>query len=93
MSRIAFDHVEKVYSRGVKALDDLNLEVKEGEFMMLVGPSGCGKWTALRSIAGLEEIISLVVALRAARGMARRGRTGRSNRPFDHMVSVSVCAR
>jgi multiple sugar transport system ATP-binding protein len=48
--------VEKVYSGGVKALDDLKLEVKEGEFMVLVGPSGCGKSTALRSIAGLEEI-------------------------------------
>src|ERR1700744_6247908 len=56
MARIALDHVEKIYSGGVKALDDLNLEVKEGEFMVLVGPSGCGKSTALRSIAGLEEI-------------------------------------
>jgi multiple sugar transport system ATP-binding protein len=56
MARIALEHVEKVYSGGVKALDDLNLEVKEGEFMVLVGPSGCGKSTALRSIAGLEEI-------------------------------------
>src|SRR5689334_3712758 len=56
MARIALDHVDKVYSGGVKALDDLNLEVREGEFMVLVGPSGCGKSTALRSIAGLEEI-------------------------------------
>jgi multiple sugar transport system ATP-binding protein len=56
MAQIALDHVEKVYPGGRKALDDLNLEVKEGEFMVLVGPSGCGKSTALRSIAGLEEI-------------------------------------
>jgi ABC-type dipeptide/oligopeptide/nickel transport system ATPase component len=42
MAPIALDHVEKVYSGGVKALDDLKLEVKEGEFMVLVGPSGCG---------------------------------------------------
>jgi multiple sugar transport system ATP-binding protein len=56
MARIALEHVEKVYGGGVKALDDLNLDVKEGEFMVLVGPSGCGKSTALRSIAGLEEI-------------------------------------
>jgi multiple sugar transport system ATP-binding protein len=56
MAQIVLEHVEKVYSGGVKALDDLNLEVKEGEFMVLVGPSGCGKSTALRSIAGLEEI-------------------------------------
>jgi multiple sugar transport system ATP-binding protein len=56
MAQIALEHVEKVYPGGRKALDDLNLEVKEGEFMVLVGPSGCGKSTALRSIAGLEEI-------------------------------------
>jgi multiple sugar transport system ATP-binding protein len=56
MAQIVLDHVEKVYQGGVKALDDLNLEVREGEFMVLVGPSGCGKSTALRSIAGLEEI-------------------------------------
>ena len=56
MAQIVLDHVDKVYAGGVKALDDLNLEVREGEFMVLVGPSGCGKSTALRSIAGLEEI-------------------------------------
>ena len=48
---------------GVKALDDLNLEVKEGEFMVLVGPSGCGKSTALRSIAGLEEITGGTISI------------------------------
>jgi multiple sugar transport system ATP-binding protein len=56
MAQIVLDHVEKTYAGGVKALDDLNLDVREGEFMVLVGPSGCGKSTALRSIAGLEEI-------------------------------------
>jgi multiple sugar transport system ATP-binding protein len=63
MARIVFDHVEKVYAGDVKALDDLNLEVKEGEFMVLVGPSGCGKSTALRSIAGLEEITGGTIAI------------------------------
>jgi len=63
MARIALDHVEKIYSGGVKALDDLNLEVKEGEFMVLVGPSGCGKSTALRSIAGLEEITGGTISI------------------------------
>ena len=62
MAQIVLDHVDKVYQGGVKALDDLNLEVKEGEFMVLVGPSGCGKSTALRSIAGLEEITAGVRA-------------------------------
>jgi energy-coupling factor transporter ATP-binding protein EcfA2 len=43
MARIALDHVNKFYGGGVKALDDLNLEVRDGEFMVLVGPSGCGR--------------------------------------------------
>src|SRR5215510_6541624 len=63
MARIALDHVDKVYQGGVKALDDLNLEVREGEFMVLVGPSGCGKSTALRSIAGLEEITGGTISI------------------------------
>jgi multiple sugar transport system ATP-binding protein len=64
MARIALDHVEKAYGGGgVKALDDLNLEVADGEFMVLVGPSGCGKSTALRSIAGLEEITGGTISI------------------------------
>jgi len=63
MAPIALDHVAKIYSGGVKALDDLSLEVKEGEFMVLVGPSGCGKSTALRSIAGLEEITEGTISI------------------------------
>jgi multiple sugar transport system ATP-binding protein len=58
MAKITLDSIDKVYSGGVKAIDQLTLEVKDGEFMVLVGPSGCGKSTALRSIAGLEEISS-----------------------------------
>src|ERR1700732_1186796 len=63
MAQIVLDHVDKVYSGSVKALDDLNLEVKEGAFMVLVGPSGCGKSTALRSIAGLEEITGGTISI------------------------------
>jgi len=55
---IQFVHIGKVYDGDVTAVRDLNLEVAEGEFMVLVGPSGCGKTTALRMIAGLEEITS-----------------------------------
>src|SRR5207342_2576622 len=58
MAEIVLDRVSKVYSGGVSGVDELNLEIKDGEFMVLVGPSGCGKSTALRSIAGLEEITS-----------------------------------
>ena len=48
MARIVLDHIDKVYAGGVKAIDGLDLEIKDGEFMVLVGPSGCGKSTALR---------------------------------------------
>jgi multiple sugar transport system ATP-binding protein len=63
MGQIVLDQVSKVYSGGVKAVDDLNLEIADGEFMVLVGPSGCGKSTALRSIAGLEEITSGTISI------------------------------
>src|SRR2546422_2604598 len=55
MATVTFEHVTKKYG-DVLAVNDLNLEIREGEFMVLVGPSGCGKTTSLRMIAGLEEI-------------------------------------
>jgi multiple sugar transport system ATP-binding protein len=63
MAEILLDQVNKIYPGGVKGVDDLNLEIKDGEFMVLVGPSGCGKTTALRSIAGLEEISSGTITI------------------------------
>ncbi len=51
---IQLQNVSKVYSNGVKAVDDVSLEIADGEFLVLVGPSGCGKSTLLRLIAGLE---------------------------------------
>jgi multiple sugar transport system ATP-binding protein len=56
MSGISLVQVTKVYPNGVKAVDDLSLEIAEGEFCVLVGPSGCGKSTLLRMIAGLEDV-------------------------------------
>ncbi|HTX69175.1 MAG TPA: sn-glycerol-3-phosphate ABC transporter ATP-binding protein UgpC [Thermoleophilia bacterium] len=56
MANVTFEHVSKIYGDGIRAVDDLDLEIRDGEFMVLVGPSGCGKTTALRMIAGLEEI-------------------------------------
>jgi multiple sugar transport system ATP-binding protein len=56
VAKIVLDGIDKIYSGGVKAVDNLNLEIKDGEFMVLVGPSGCGKSTALRMMAGLEDI-------------------------------------
>jgi multiple sugar transport system ATP-binding protein len=56
MAEIALQHVTKRYPDGFEAVKDMNLEIRDGEFMILVGPSGCGKSTALRMIAGLEDI-------------------------------------
>ena len=55
MATVTFEHVTKQFGDFV-AVNDLNLEIQDGEFMVLVGPSGCGKTTSLRMIAGLEEI-------------------------------------
>jgi multiple sugar transport system ATP-binding protein len=52
---VTFRKVNKVFGKDVKAVNDLNLDIKDQEFMVLVGPSGCGKTTALRMVAGLEE--------------------------------------
>ncbi|GAA1273517.1 ABC transporter ATP-binding protein [Sphaerisporangium rubeum] len=56
MASIVLRNVDKIYAGGVKAVNGLNLDIQDGEFMVLVGPSGCGKSTALRMIAGLEDI-------------------------------------
>ena len=56
MAEVTLDGVTKVYPNGFTAVSDLDLEIRDGEFLVLVGPSGCGKSTALRMIAGLEEI-------------------------------------
>jgi multiple sugar transport system ATP-binding protein len=56
MASVTFDHVTKAYADDVVAVNDLDLLIKDGEFLVLVGPSGCGKTTALRCLAGLEEI-------------------------------------
>jgi multiple sugar transport system ATP-binding protein len=56
MAEVTFDDVSKVYADGTRAVDSMDLDIEDGEFMVLVGPSGCGKSTALRMVAGLEEI-------------------------------------
>jgi multiple sugar transport system ATP-binding protein len=56
MASVALEHLFKRYDNGFEAVQDLNLEIADGEFLVLVGPSGCGKTTALRMIAGLEDI-------------------------------------
>src|SRR6478735_2547472 len=56
MATITYQKMRKVYDDGTEAIPGMDLEVKDGEFMVFVGPSGCGKSTALRMTAGLEDI-------------------------------------
>src|SRR5438094_596021 len=56
MAEITLEKLTKVYGDGTRAVSELDLEITDGEFVVLVGPSGCGKTSALRMIAGLEPI-------------------------------------
>ncbi|MBV9682026.1 MAG: ATP-binding cassette domain-containing protein, partial [Solirubrobacterales bacterium] len=56
MAELTLDRISKRYDDGTVAVDELSLDITDGELMIFVGPSGCGKTTALRMIAGLEEI-------------------------------------
>ena len=56
MAQLSLQHIDKIYDNNVQAVFDFNLDVKDGEFIVLVGPSGCGKSTTLRMVAGLEDI-------------------------------------
>jgi multiple sugar transport system ATP-binding protein len=63
MAQIELERLTKVYPDGTRAVKALDLEIPDGEFMVLVGPSGCGKTTALRMVAGLEPITEGVVRI------------------------------
>ena len=63
MSRVSLQNIAKIYPGNVHAVTDFNLEVRDGEFVVLVGPSGCGKSTTLRMIAGLEEITGGTISI------------------------------
>ena len=63
MAGVSFDDVAKVYPDGTRAVSRFDLDVADGEFMVLVGPSGCGKTTALRMVAGLEEITEGLISI------------------------------
>src|SRR5690348_2910837 len=54
MASVEFDHVTKRFNK-VEVVHDINLKIRDQEFLVLVGPSGCGKSTCLRMVAGLEE--------------------------------------
>src|SRR2546423_6728361 len=63
MASVRFEEVSKRFDDGTRAVDKLDLQITDGEFMVLVGPSGCGKTTALRMVAGLEDISDGVVRI------------------------------
>src|SRR5256885_7491940 len=56
MAKVVFESVTKIFGDDTRAVDRLDLEIDDGELMVLVGPSGCGKTTALRMVAGLEDV-------------------------------------
>ena len=56
MAQLSLQHIDKIYDNNVQAVFDFNLDVKDGELIVMVGPSGCGKSTTLRMVAGLEDI-------------------------------------
>src|SRR3979411_886482 len=62
MAGVTLDHINKKYGE-VTAVNDLNIQIRDQEFLVLVGPSGCGKSTTLRMIAGLEEITGGSIAI------------------------------
>jgi multiple sugar transport system ATP-binding protein len=66
VAEIALERLTKVYADGTRAVHELDLEIADGEFIVLVGPSGCGKTSALRMIAGLEEITAGTVRVGGA---------------------------
>jgi multiple sugar transport system ATP-binding protein len=63
VAAVTFADVAKIYADGTRAVADFDLEITDGEFMVLVGPSGCGKTTALRMVAGLEDISEGVIRI------------------------------
>ena len=63
MAELRLAGISKVYPNGFRAVSDVNLDIADGEFLVLVGPSGCGKSTLLRMIAGLEDITEGVVEI------------------------------
>src|SRR4051794_17895513 len=67
MAAIEMTHIVKQYGDGYPAVNDVSLDIADGEFMILVGPSGCGESTLLRMIVGLEDITSGDMVIGGAR--------------------------
>ena len=73
MATVTFDKATRMYPGGTKpAVDALNLDIQDGEFLVLVGPSGCGKSTSLRMLAGLEEVNGVFSRLEAGDALSQQ---------------------
>ncbi len=80
MASVTFDKATRLYPGSTRpAVDQIDLEVADGEFLVLVGPSGCGKSTTLRMLAGLEEVNdgNIFIATATSRTSRRRTATSR----------------
>ncbi len=75
MARVLFEHVYKRFNK-VEVVHDINLDIKDKEFLVLVGPSGCGKSTCLRMVAGLEDVTEgeLYIGDKLVNGVAPKDR-------------------
>src|SRR5437762_13051791 len=75
MARVQFEHVYKRFNK-VEVVHDINLDIKDKEFLVLVGPSGCGKSTCLRMVAGLEDLSEgeILIGDRVVNGVAPKDR-------------------
>ena len=79
MATVTFDKASRVYPGPTKpAVDQLEIDIADGEFLVLVGPSGCGKSTALRMIAGLEDVNGGAIRIGDRDVTTCRRRTGTS---------------
>ncbi|MDW6001795.1 ABC transporter ATP-binding protein [Vibrio mangrovi] len=76
MAEVKFKKLEKVYSNGFKAVHGVDLTINDGEFMVIVGPSGCAKSTTLRMLAGLENVTGgeIVIGGRVVNNLAPKDR-------------------
>jgi multiple sugar transport system ATP-binding protein len=63
MASVELSHVDKVFENGLRVVSDLNLSIRDQEFIVLVGPSGCGKSTTLRMVAGLEAVTGGTISI------------------------------
>ena len=84
MAEIVLEDVTKRYPDGFEAVKDMDLDIADGEFIILVGPSGCGKSTALRMIAGLEDITD---------GELQHRRRGRQRHARPRTATSRWCSR